>query len=151
MTYIARTQRVLLGLLLATIVLPPIITHNFSIGLIPYFQFLLIIFIFVAIFIQFKFRIDKERLSYQILFLTMPIYKKVVYPKQIVQMKFKRVGWATKGVIIQVNKGLNIRIFGFAPDKVLIDLIMFANENDISIFKTKDYLVLEKTELRQHS
>ncbi|MFE4898278.1 hypothetical protein [Peribacillus butanolivorans] len=146
MTYIARTQRVHLGLLLATIVLPPIITCNFSIGLIFYFQFLLFIFILVAIFIQFKFRIEKNRLSYQILFLTMPIYKKVVYPKQIVQMKFKRVGWATKGVIIQVNKGLNIRIFGFAPDNVLIDLIKFANENDISTYKTKEYLVLEKTE-----
>ncbi|MFB7638960.1 hypothetical protein [Peribacillus butanolivorans] len=129
MTYIARTQRVHLGLLLATIVLPPIITYNFSIGLIFYFQFLLFIFILVAIFIQFKFRIEKNRLSYQILFLTMPIYKKVVYPKQIVQMKFKRV-----------------RIFGFAPDKVLIDLIKFANENDISTYKTKEYLVLEKTE-----
>ena len=98
----------------------------------------------MSIFIQFEFKIVDGYLTYQIFFLTMPIYKKVIYPNQIIQMKFKRIGWNTKGVIIQVKKGFNIRVVNFSPNNVFIDLIDFANKNGISISKTKDYLILEK-------
>jgi len=95
-------------------------------------------------FIQFRIKIDDGFLAYQILFLTIPIYKRVVYPNQIIQMKFKRVGWATKGVVIQVNKGFNIRVVNFVPNNVYINLINFANKYGIPISKTRDYLILEK-------
>ncbi len=74
----------------------------------------------------------------------MTLYRKVVYTHQITKMKFKRVGWATKAAIIQVEKGLNIRVVNFVPNNVFVDLIDFANKYDISISKTKDYLILEK-------
>jgi hypothetical protein len=60
-------------------------------------------------------------------------------------MKFKRVGWATKVAIIQVEKGLNIRVVNFVPKNVFVVLIDFANKHDISISKTKYYLILEKS------
>lgn len=142
MVYSARTQRRVLGFLLA-ITVASITMINFSNGLL-YFQILLVVFILLSIFIRFKFKIDDRYLTYQILFLAMPIYKKVIYPNQIIQMKFKRIGWTTKGSIIQVKKGVNIRVVNFSPNNVLIDLINFANENGISLSKTNDYLILEK-------
>lgn len=142
LVYSARTQRRVLGFLLA-ITVASITMINFSNGLL-YFQILLVVFILLSIFIRFKFKIDDRYLTYQILFLAMPIYKKVIYPNQIIQMKFKRIGWTTKGSIIQVKKGVNIRVVNFSPNNVLIDLINFANENGISLSKTNDYLILEK-------
>lgn len=141
MVYNAKTQRVALGFLLALIILL-IINNNFSKGLL-YVQIALAVFVFITIFIQYKFKIVDGHLIYQIFFLTMPIYKKVTYPNDIIQMKFKRVGWATKGVIIQVRKGFNIRVVNFVPNNVFIELIDFANEYGITISKTRDYLILE--------
>ncbi|WP_312469370.1 hypothetical protein [Neobacillus sp.] len=142
MIYNARTQRGVLGFFLAITVAS--ITMIKIYNRLLYFQILLALFILLLIFIQFKFVIDDGYLTYQMLFFAMPIYKKVLFPNQIIQMKFKRIGWTTKGAIIQVKRGLNIRVVNFAPNNVFIDLIDFANENGISISKTKDYLILEK-------
>lgn len=142
MVYNARTQRGVLGFLLA-LTISSNTKINFSNGLL-YFQISLVIFILLSIFIKFEFEIDDGYLTYQIFFLSIPIYKKVLYPKQIIQMKFKRIGWNNKGVIIHVKKGVNIRVVNFSSNSVFIDLINFANKNNISISKTKDYLILEK-------
>jgi hypothetical protein len=141
LVYNAKTQRGLLGFFLA-ITATSISIKDFSNGLI-YFQIGLIVLILFSFFIQFKFKIVDGYLVYQILFFAIPIYKKVVSPKQIIRMKFKRVGWMTKGAIIQVKKGFNIRVVHFAPDNIFADLIDFANENSISISKTKDYRILD--------
>ncbi|MGG4264482.1 hypothetical protein [Peribacillus simplex] len=61
-------------------------------------------------------------------------------------MKFTTVGWATKGVIIRLKKGLSIRIFGFKPDEVLKEILNYGKEKSISITKSKYYLVLEKND-----
>jgi hypothetical protein len=50
----------------------------------------------------------------------------------------------TKGAIIQLKKGINIRVVHFSPDYLFADLIDFANDHSISITKTKDYRVIEK-------
>lgn len=109
-----------------------------------YFQIVVLVLILVSFLIQFKFEINDGYLTYQILFLVMPLYKKVIYPNQINQMKFKRIGWTNKGAIVQVKKGFNIHVVNFKPNNIFIDLIDFANKNSISFFKTKDYLILEK-------
>ena len=142
MIYNARTQRGVLGFLLVITVASITMIKIYN-GLL-YFQILLALFILLSIFIQFRFVIDDGYLTYQILFFAMPIYKKLLFPNQILHMKFKRIGWTTKGAVIQVKRGFNIRVVNFAPDNVFIDLIDFANENGTSISKTKDYLILEK-------
>lgn len=141
LVYHAKTQQVALGFLL-TLILFLIINNNFSKGLL-YVQIAFAVLIFVAIFIQFRFKIADGHLIYQLCFLTMPIYKKVIYSNQIIQMKFKRVGWKTKGVIIEVRKGFNIRVVNFVPTEVFVELIDFANKYGITISKTRDYLILE--------
>lgn len=142
MVYNAKTQRGILGFFLV-ITATSISIEDFSNRLL-YFQVGLIVFILLSLFIQFKFKIDDGYLVYQILFLSMPIYKKEVSPNQINRIKFKRLGWMTKGAIIQVKKGFNIRVVHFSPDNIFVNLIDFANENSISISKTKDYRILEK-------
>ena len=146
MIYIARTQRVLLRFLMSSIILPHIIIKDFSMGFISYIQFAILVFLLAAFFIHYEFIMENDCLSYQIKFWKMPIYKKVIYPEQIIQLKFTTVGWATKGVIIRLKKGLNIRIFGFNPDEVLKDILNYGKEKNISITKSKYYLVLKKND-----
>jgi hypothetical protein len=141
MVYNARTQRGVLGFLLA-ISVTSIKWISLSDGLL-FVQILISVLFLMSIFIQYKFKIDDGFLTYEISFFGFPIYNKVIYPNQIIQIKFKRIGWATKAAIIHVNKGINIRVFNFSPKNVFIDLLDFANKNGISITKTKDYLILE--------
>ena len=142
MVYKANTQRGILVFLLL-ITATSISIKDYSNGLL-YFQFGLIVFILLSLFIQFKFKIDDGYLVYQILIISLPIYKKEVSPNQITLIKFKRLGWNTRGAIIQVKKGFNIRVVHFSPNNIFIDLIDFANENSILISKTKDYQILER-------
>lgn len=119
------------------------VNNNFSEGLL-YVQLTFSVLIFLTIFIQYRFKIVDGHLIYQLFFLTLPIYKRVIYSNQIIQIKFKRVGWKTKGVIIQIRKGWNIRVVNFVPNDVFVELIDFANKYGITISKTREYLTLEK-------
>ncbi|MGM9929232.1 MAG: diguanylate cyclase [Bacillus sp. (in: firmicutes)] len=142
MVYIARTQREALGFVLLVTILS-ISTNDFAKWLL-YFQIIFSLVIFGSLFIKYKFEINEDYLTYQILFLKWPIYKTRISPHQTIQITFKRISWYTKGAIIQVKKGVNIRIVNFAPNNIFIDLIDFANKNGISYSKTKDYCILEK-------
>jgi hypothetical protein len=68
----------------------------------------------------------------------------VVHHYQIKSMKFKRIGWAQKCVIIKNEKGFNFKIANFNPNNIYKDLVDFAKEYDIPISKSKDYLILER-------
>lgn len=109
-----------------------------------YLRIALLILFLLTILIKYSFTINEDKLIYQIVILNIPIYKKEMDLDQIKQIKFIRNGWAKKGAIIEVNKGLNIRIARFESNNVCAYLIDFANKHDITICKTKDYLILEK-------
>lgn len=109
-----------------------------------YILIALCVFVFVTIMIRFKFSIHDGYLTYQVLLLKWPIYTKVIKSSHIMKIKFKRVNWVSKGAVIQLKKGFNIRIIYFVPDDVLGNLLQFADENDITIDKTRDYLILER-------
>ncbi|EPD53270.1 hypothetical protein HMPREF1210_01001 [Paenisporosarcina sp. HGH0030] len=146
MVYNAKGQRGVIGFLFAMmmgLLISNITGFNFSKGLL-YFQIVVLVFLVVSFFIRYKFEINDGFLTYQPLFLAIPLYKKVIYPNQIIKIKFKRLGWTNKGAIIKIKKGFNIHVVNFEPDNVFIDLINFTNKNSISILKTKDYLILEK-------
>ncbi|MGY0694565.1 hypothetical protein ACW2QC_17585 [Virgibacillus sp. FSP13] len=94
--------------------------------------------------IRFKLELNKDHFVYHMQFFQMSLFKKHVYPNQIVQLKFVRVGWNEKGAIIKVDKGCNIRLTILESQKAYEDLMDFAHDHEIPIFKTKDYLILEK-------
>ncbi len=109
-----------------------------------YFLIPFSIFILASIFVNFKFKMAEGSMTFQILIFIFAVYNKEVDHKQIDSMKFKRIGWGKKCVIVKNNNGFNFRISNFYPEKIYNDLIGFANEYSIPISKTKDYLILEK-------
>lgn len=94
--------------------------------------------------IRFRFNIHAEHLVYEILIYNKSIVKQRISPEDISQLKFTRVGWAKKAAKINVNKGINVRLAVLEPPKAYDHLIEFAKKHDITIVKTKDYLILER-------
>ncbi|OEH92346.1 hypothetical protein [Bacillus solimangrovi] len=142
MVYNAKTQRGVICFLLFLTVIQIAMNHS-SVDLLV-IQFILLIYLIVVFFINFKFEINGNSLTYEMLFMTLPIYKKVVHADQITQIKFKRLDWANRGAIIQTKKGLNIRIINFLPKNVYEDLNEFSDKFQITLSKTKDFQILEK-------
>ena len=107
---------------------------------------LLLGFIVAVVFalIRFRFNIHDENLIYEILIFNKSIVKQRIFPKDIIQMKFTRVGWAKKAAKIKVNKGFDVRLAVLEPPIAYDHLIDFAIKHDITIVKTKDYLILER-------
>ena len=142
LVYTAKNQKEVLWSLLLLFILV-ISINDFSKRLL-FFALLFSIIILGLLLIKYQFEINEDYLTYQILFFRLPIYKTRIPPNEIIQIRFKRIGWSTKGAIIRVHKGFNIRIVSFAPDNVFTDLFDFAFRNDVPYFKTKDYCILEK-------
>ncbi|WP_099157517.1 hypothetical protein [Virgibacillus ndiopensis] len=107
-------------------------------------EVLLCLFIVASFFLQYRLNINENSLSYQIALLNIPIYKKEISADQIKRFNFKRYSWSTRGAIIQLERGMNIRIIAFTPIQVYKKLVDFANTNNVSISKSKDYHILEK-------
>ncbi|MBU9721263.1 MULTISPECIES: hypothetical protein [Bacillaceae] len=60
---------------------------------------------------QSKFSIHDDHVQYQVYILfKVPIFNRVIYPNQINEIKFFRVGWLKKAAILRLKKGLNIRL-----------------------------------------
>ncbi|WP_257351659.1 hypothetical protein [Pseudalkalibacillus decolorationis] len=137
MKYHTNKSRVLSGLFILIIVLMVNI-YEF-----PIFLFVAVPVLLVQLIINFELMIESDYITYQIKLLRIPIYKRVLYPNQIVSIKFKRVSWMTKCVVVNVKIGLNIRMVDFTPDTVFDDLYRFAAEKDLLITKTRDYKILE--------
>ncbi|WP_458413365.1 hypothetical protein ACNQFZ_00245 [Schinkia sp. CFF1] len=141
MVYNAKSERLGLFIMLTAILLMNIIGEYHD-GIVKY---LIPLFLVIIVgFIDFSFKIEDGYLIYQILFLNRTFYKKDIFPDQIVRMKFCRVRWTTKCTIIEIQKGPNIRIVDFRPTTIFTDLVDFANVHHITIFKTKDYKIIDK-------
>ncbi|OCA90156.1 hypothetical protein A8L44_04330 [Bacillus sp. FJAT-27986] len=142
MVYFAKTQRVALWYIMLLMILT--ISINDFFDWLLYFQMIFSLVILVLLCIRYKFVINNDYLTYQILFFKWPLYKTSIFPHQIKQIKFKRVNWYSKGAFMQVKKGLTIRIVNFNPNDVFKELVDFANKHGIPYSKTKDYIIIEK-------
>lgn len=120
---------------------------GFRIEEIFYLQVAFQVLFTIALSIEFEIKLDDSYLTYRLLFINTQLYKKVIYPNQIPRIKFIRVNWVSRGAVIKVKKGLTIRVTNLVPDTLIVRLIDFAHANDISIVKTKDFLILEKWNL----
>ena len=112
------------------------------------FLIVLLIGIGLALF-RFKFTIYAEHLVYQVLLFNKSIIKKEVYPNQVNELKFIRIGWAKKAAIIKMKKGLNIRLSVLESQDAYDHLIEFAEKQNIRISKTRDYQILERRKKRR--
>lgn len=114
----AKVQRGIIGFLFARtlgLLITNITGINFSKGLL-YVQIVILVFLLVSFFIRYKLEIKDGYLMHQFLFLETSLYKRVIHPNRITQIKFVRFAWATKGAIIQIKKGFIVRVFKFEPN-----------------------------------
>lgn len=147
MVYKATTQRNMLLILLMIAILMLIINIGIYNGEYQGQTFILIflsIFCFFGLFTNYEFEIKEDELNYKTLLFEYTIFHKKVNSADIHQITFKRVGWATKGAIIRLHRGINMRIIQFEPNDVMSHLETFTLSNDVTVIKSKDYLVLEK-------
>lgn len=108
-----------------------------------YMSFLLLLVLLVSC-IQFELTIGDVFLLDEIVLFRKSIYKKRMDPKQIKQIKFTRIGWNSKGAIIQMKKGFGIKVTHYDPDSFIAKLMEFAHKYEIPIAKTKDFKIMEK-------
>lgn len=110
-----------------------------------YFLIPVTIVTLATVFVQFHFHISVlGSLVFQIRLFQFTIYTREISYTDIVRMTFMRIGWGKKCVIIQTRRGLNLRIANFNPSSVYDDLARFADRYHILVYKTKDYLHLER-------
>ncbi|RWZ58613.1 hypothetical protein EQV77_06500 [Halobacillus fulvus] len=145
MVYHAKTpQKLLLFYLFLVAFLA--ITSGFS-GWALVICLMFLTFIVSGIFTTFKVTIKNNKLTYQIFVFKRKIYSKTVLPENIQSIHFKRAGWVTKAAIIHVKKGANLRVIGFTPERVYGDLQSFAEQYEVAVRKSKDYLILDRSRI----
>ena len=66
------------------------------------------------------------------------------YARNMRKMKFKRVGWQSQAAIIQMDYAITFRLPHHSPAEAYEVLEQFATANNIQVYKTKDYKVVEK-------
>lgn len=108
------------------------------------FTIFLLLCISCLFFIQYSLTIEEDHLTYTVTLLNFIIYQQNRIPSNMKRITFKRVGWKTKLAVIKLEKGLPIRVSLFTPNTIYEDLLVFCNENNVEVKKTKDYLILEK-------
>lgn len=141
MTFRAKTQSTVLFVLLLLFIL--LMTLNKATGLL-YILIPATVIILVTMFINFKFEILADHLIFEVCILSLSIYSRTVSSQDINEMKFTRVGWSRKCVVVKNRKGFNFKLSNFSPETLHNELIVFANKYDIPISKSKDYKRLEK-------
>lgn len=115
--------------------------YGFSIGL---FLFYLLFVVGLALAIRLKFTIKEDHLIYHVFLFKKAIINKELYPNQVEKIKFIRADWTKKAAIIKVDQRSNIRLAILQPPEAYDHLLTFAENNDIPIAKTEDYLTLER-------
>lgn len=143
MTYLLNPQRLVMGTGIFFMIVWFIIRDYFEVAFL-YGILAVIIWITLLLFTRFTFKINDDHLVYQIIFLKKLIVNREIYPNQVDQLKFFRVGWANKAAIIKTNKGLNVRLAILRPHKAYDHLLDFCDKHEITVHKTKDYFILER-------
>lgn len=121
MTFSAQSRRVELMFLLIINVL--LLVRSFPSGILAYLQLSLVFLTLLLVFIHFTLRIDEGLITYQVLFLSLVIWKKELNPKQMKQLTFKRVGWSTQCAVIQTN----LNIYSIFESFILRQKMCFKN------------------------
>ena len=129
MKYKANAQRsLILCLALLCLLLG---TLNKDISILKWTALAMCIICILLAFITYSFWITKSDLAYEMRIFGIKIYTKNIAITNIKKIVFKRSGPQAKSAIIQLNKGLSIRVSLFKPTTVYQDLILFCEENTV--------------------
>lgn len=142
MVYTAHPQRLPISILL---VLNIILTGVFDReGNLFFIQIFITVFAVLLLFFRYSFSIHKDYFTFQTYYLSFRISQRIISADRIKRIVCKRVGWNQKAAVIYVRNKIPLRIFLFKPDTLFIELLEFAEKNDIEVIKTKDYLFMER-------
>ncbi|WP_010289872.1 hypothetical protein [Kurthia massiliensis] len=106
-------------------------TLNKDISILKWTALAMCIICILLAFITYSFRIKTSGLVYEMRIFGIKIYAKNIAVTDIKKIVFKRSGPQAKSAIIQLNKGLSIRMSLFKPTTVYQDLILFCEENTV--------------------
>ena len=123
-----------------------LIINNGESGVLAFLSIMLIIFSIIGFSTKTEFIVSQDKLDYVIRIYHYKVFHKKLSPGDIDKIVFKRFGWATKGASLKIHKGINLRIVQFIPKDVMHELENFALNNNVTISKSKDYLLLERRE-----
>lgn len=119
-----------------------------SVFILPSLSYTIRISILLALLVitlhQIQLMITSDHLEYKIKFFKFTIYRKLLTPDKIKKIKFGRIGWSTKNVVVKVRRGFNFSVAQFYSEQLIGELEKFALANNIEIQKSRDYLLLEK-------
>lgn len=95
-------------------------------------------------FIQYQVRIDCGMVHYEVLFFKWNIYRRILAPENIHDIRFNRYDWCKKGAVIRMKDKKRIRLIHFKSNELMERLETFANLYNVDAVKSKDYLLLER-------
>lgn len=84
-----------------------------------------------------KIRVVSSLFSFQLI-------DRTYYARNMEKLKFKRVGFQSPAAFIHLNYGITVRLPHYSPHEAYEALEQFATTNNIQVYKTKDYKVVEK-------
>lgn len=131
---------ILYSFILIQLVPTEINNHDIIITGLHYFKFLYSILIIFLLFLRYNIIITQDKITYNIRFININIYNRIIYPNQIKKITIKRNSWSSRLALIKTKKKLSILIVS-SNDKLYQELSRFTEENKV-ILKIKDYITL---------
>ncbi|QST02834.1 hypothetical protein IMZ31_19995 (plasmid) [Pontibacillus sp. ALD_SL1] len=125
---IYRAKNEITPLIMAVVITLTTISFPIVWGTFLYARIAFILVMIVALGTRYEIRLERDTLSYSILFVTFPYYTKRVTRGEILCLTRKRVGWKEEGTKITLRKGIGIRVYGFRPHSIHEDLARFHKE-----------------------
>ncbi|MGP4074693.1 hypothetical protein [Halobacillus sp. K22] len=110
--------------------------------------FILFLIMVVISSFRYKFEVGHDQLVYRLLFFKKTIYIRKLAPSDISQIRFVRLMWAKKTVLIKVKSERKIRLVEPSPSTAFDHLMEFADKHEVELHKTRDYLLLERKKER---
>ncbi len=72
------------------------------------------------------------------------LIERTYYARNMKKIKFKRVGWQSQGATLHMDYAITFRLPHYSPAEAYEVLDQFAVANNIQVFKTNDYKIVEK-------
>ena len=123
---------------------------NLTVSLKPFSWPLLIViigfgFIFLIIaLLRYNVTIEDTKIQVVTSLFSFQLTDRTYYARNMEKLKFKRVGFHSPAAFIHLNYGITVRLPHYSPPEAYEALEQFAIANNIQVYKTKDYKVVEK-------
>lgn len=106
----------------------------------------LLILLALPVFISYHVRIDMGLIHLEMRYFRWTVYRRIIQPEDIEQIRFNRYDWKKKGAVLRMKKGRKLRLVHFEPLGLMEKLESFADLYHVDYLKSKDYQLIERME-----